>query len=224
MSQKHATARGSNHDPGLDRTGSIGSDGERALVERAQSGDRDAFEQLVFRYDRQILRLAFTMLGDREQARDVYQETFMKAYRSIARFRFDSSFYTWIYRIAKNVSIDHRRRRNRLSRESPLEADPETDPDALAPIDFLPSNSPDGDPERSLFGVEIRHAIATALEKLTGKERLVFELRHYHGLRLRAVGEEAGISEEMAKNYLFRGTKKMRSALAHLRITSATSG
>ena len=222
MSQKHATRRGSSHDPSLAATGSIGSDDERALVERAQSGNRDAFEQLVYRYDRQILRLAFHMLGDREQARDVYQETFMKAYRSIGRFRFDSSFYTWIYRIAKNVCIDHQRSQTRLSRESPLEADRETDPDAPAPIDFLHSSSLDGDPERSLFGVEIRDAVAKALEKLTGKERLVFELRHYHGLRLRAVGEVVGISEDLAKNYLFRGTRKMRAALAQFRVAGAT--
>src|SRR5881397_3192537 len=75
------------------------SDDEKLLIEQAQNGDREAFEQLVRRHDRDILRLAFHMLGNREEAREVFQETFLKAYRSLNRFRFESSFYTWIYRI-----------------------------------------------------------------------------------------------------------------------------
>src|SRR5881628_2425651 len=75
------------------------SDDEKLLIEQAQNGDREAFEQLVRRHDRDILRLAFHMLGNREEAREVFQETFLKAYRSLGRFRFESSFYTWVYRI-----------------------------------------------------------------------------------------------------------------------------
>src|SRR6476659_4021749 len=71
------------------------SEDEKLLIEQAQSGDREAFEQLVRRHDRDILRLAFPMLGNREEAREVFQETFLKAYRSLGRFRFESSFYTW---------------------------------------------------------------------------------------------------------------------------------
>src|SRR5213083_3097396 len=73
------------------------SDDEKLLIEQAQNGDREAFEQLVRRHYRDILRLAFHMLGNREEARDVFQETFLKAYRSLGRFRFASSFYTWIF-------------------------------------------------------------------------------------------------------------------------------
>ena len=83
------------------------TDEEKLLIEQAQSGDRMAFEELIRRHDREILRLAFHMLGNREEAREVFQETFLKAYRSLSRFRFESSFYTWIYRIATNVGLDH---------------------------------------------------------------------------------------------------------------------
>src|SRR3989442_14454077 len=72
------------------------SDDEKLLIEQAQNGDREAFEQLVRRHDGDILRLAFHRLGNREEAREVFQETFLKAYRSFSRFRFESSFYTWV--------------------------------------------------------------------------------------------------------------------------------
>src|SRR5215831_16788474 len=99
------------------------SEDEKLLIEQAQSGDREAFEQLVRRHDRDILRLAFHMLGNREEAREVFQETFLKAYRSLGRFRFESSFYTWIYRIATNVSLDHLRKRQTLKEEISYESD-----------------------------------------------------------------------------------------------------
>jgi RNA polymerase sigma-70 factor (ECF subfamily) len=79
---------------------------EQLLIEKAQAGDRRAFEELVFKYDRHVLRFALHMLGNRDDARDAYQETFMKAFRSIGRFRGQSTFYTWILRIATNVCLD----------------------------------------------------------------------------------------------------------------------
>ena len=84
------------------------SDGE--LVERARKGDRDAFRELVERYQRKIATLALGMLRNREDALDVVQETFTKAFQSLDRFKGDASFYTWTYRIAVNLCIDHQRR------------------------------------------------------------------------------------------------------------------
>src|ERR1700689_1336582 len=85
---------------------------ERALIERAQSGERDAFEELVHRYDRDVLRIALIILRKPEDARDVYQEAFLKIYKNLPRFRFECSFYTWTYRIVTNVCLDHLRRRS----------------------------------------------------------------------------------------------------------------
>src|SRR5256712_5545704 len=113
------------------------SEEEKLLVEQAQTGDREAFEQLVRRHDRDILRLAFHMLGNREEAREVFQETFLKAYRSLSRFRFESSFYTWVYRIATNVSLDHLRKRQTLKEEISYESDTEMNPDRPALKDTL---------------------------------------------------------------------------------------
>lgn len=189
------------------------SEEERLLIQQAQSGDREAFTQLVYRHDRDILRLAFHMLGNREDAQDVFQETFLKAYRSLARFRSDSSFYTWIYRIATNVSLDRLRKRQKLREEISYEADSTTDPDRPALKDTLEEKSYYSNPERKLYGNELGEKIQEALKTLSEKERLVFELRHYQGLRLRMIGEIMGSTEETAKNYLFRGTQKLRSYL-----------
>jgi RNA polymerase sigma-70 factor (ECF subfamily) len=83
---------------------------DQQVIERAQAGDRAAFEELVHRYDRDVLRLALNLLHSPEDARDVYQETFLKIYRNLHRFRSECSFYTWIYRIVTNVCLDHLRR------------------------------------------------------------------------------------------------------------------
>jgi RNA polymerase sigma-70 factor, ECF subfamily len=190
------------------------SDEEKLLIEQAQSGDRMAFEELIRRHDREILRLAFHMLGNREEAREVFQETFLKAYRSLSRFRFESSFYTWIYRIATNVGLDHLRKRQTLKEEVSYESDSEAHPDRPAIKDTLAATTYYSNPERRLYGKEVGARIQEALKTLSEKERLVFELRHYQGLRLKMIGEIMGSTEETAKNYLFRATQKLRSHLS----------
>ena len=190
------------------------SDEEKLLIEQAQSGDRMAFEELIRRHDREILRLAFHMLGNREEAREVFQETFLKAYRSLSRFRFESSFYTWIYRIATNVGLDHLRKRQTLKEEVSYESDSETHPDRPALKDTLAATTYYSNPERRLYGKEVGARIQEALKTLSEKERLVFELRHYQGLRLKMIGEIMGSTEETAKNYLFRATQKLRAHLS----------
>jgi len=190
------------------------SDEEKLLIEQAQSGDRMAFEELIRRHDREVLRLAFHMLGNREEAREVFQETFLKAYRSLSRFRFESSFYTWIYRIATNVGLDHLRKRQTLKEEVSYESDSESHPDRPAIKDTLAATTYYSNPERRLYGKEVGARIQEALKTLSEKERLVFELRHYQGLRLKMIGEIMGSTEETAKNYLFRATQKLRSHLS----------
>jgi len=135
------------------------SEDDKLLVGQAQSGDREAFEQLVRRHDRDILRLAFHMLGNREEAQEVFQETFLKAYRSLGRFRFDSSFYTWIYRIATNVGLDHLRKRQALKGEISFESDTEMNPDRPALKDTLAATTYYSNPERRLYGKEIGRKI-----------------------------------------------------------------
>src|SRR5579871_3762590 len=191
---------------------------ERALIERAQGGDREAFEDLVHRYDRDVLRIALNILHKPEDARDVYQEAFLKIYKNLPRFRFECSFYTWLYRIVTNVCLDHLRRRQ----ARPEDQAPEIHPNRMeeGPRDFFDhqrEHRPALDPERTLIGKEIQTRIAKAMERLSPRERVVFEMKHYQGLKLRAIGDALGTTEETVKNSLFRATRKLRSELGVLR-------
>jgi RNA polymerase sigma-70 factor, ECF subfamily len=189
---------------------------EQLLVRQAQTGNRPAFEELVRRYDRDVLRLALNLVRGAEDARDLYQEIFLRVYRNLPRFRFECSFYTWIYRVATNVCLDHLRRKNtRKEEQAPQPADGE----GLAPdfFDQQVEHRSAANPERHLLGQELGKHIEAALEGLSPRERMVFELKHYEGLRLRVIGDMLGTSEETVKNSLFRATRKLRASLDSMR-------
>jgi len=185
------------------------------LIREAQRGDRTAFDSLVRRYDQSVLRLALHMLGNEQDAQDVHQEAFLKAYRHIGNFRFECSFYTWLYRIVTNLCLDQLRRRK--SRRE----DPATVIDSRGDEMDLLSNISDtramANPARELDRKRMGECINQALDKLTPRERTVFELKHYQGLKLRTIGEMLSTTEETAKNTLFRATRKLRANLAELR-------
>ena len=183
---------------------------ETALIRAAQGGDQAAFEQLVRAYDQSVLRLAMNLLRSPEDARDVYQETFLRVYRNLNTFRFDCSFHTWIYRIATNLCLDLLRKRKVRKEESPVVATPAGTVDRL---ESVAEQRADLDPQKQLLSGQIRRRVKAALAELSPRERMVFELRHYEGLRLRNIGEALGTTEEAAKNCLFRATQKMRVAL-----------
>ena len=189
---------------------------EQALVRKAQAGDRLAFEDLVRRYDRDVLRLALNLVHRPEDARDVYQEGFLRAYRNLHRFRFECSFYTWLYRIVTNVALDHLRRRS-SHREEQAPAPKETEGVAPDFFDRQPEVRASANPEKSLLGQEVGQQIERAMKRLSARERVVFEMKHYQGLRLRAIGDLLGTSEETVKNSLFRATRKLRESLDGIR-------
>jgi RNA polymerase sigma-70 factor, ECF subfamily len=183
---------------------------EAALIRAAQDGDHAAFEQLVRAYDQSVLRLAMNLLRSPEDAHDVYQEAFLRVFRNLHSFRFDCSFHTWLYRIVTNLCLDHMRKR-KVRKEEPTVLATADGP--LDRMDTVQEERVDGDPQRYLFSGQVRQRIKEVLGELTPRERMVFELRHYQGLRLRKIGEVLGTTEEAAKNCLFRATQKMRSAL-----------
>ncbi len=183
---------------------------ESALIRAAQAGDERAFEELVRLYDQSVLRLAMNLLRSPEDANDIYQEAFLRVYRNLHNFRFDCSFHTWLYRIVTNLCLDAMRKR-KVRREEPAQFT--TSGGVLDRLDTVEESRADGDPQRNLMSVQLKERIQTILLGLTPRERMVFEMRHYQGLRLRAIGEVLGTSEEAAKNCLFRATQKMRAAL-----------
>ena len=189
---------------------------EHGLVRNAQAGDRVAFEELVHRYDREVLRLALNLVHRAEDARDIYQESFLRVYRNLHRFRFECSFYTWLYRIVTNVALDHLRRRT-SRREDQAPVPEEADGGTRDFFDRQPEPSAAANPEKRLLGEELGRHIQEAMKRLSPRERMVFELKHNQGLRLRAIGDMLGTSEETAKNSLFRATRKLRATLGDFR-------
>jgi RNA polymerase sigma-70 factor (ECF subfamily) len=172
---------------------------DAALVASAKAGGQSAYRALVERHCRNVFRLAFRMTQNEQDAEDVVQETFLRAYRNIDSFRVDSGFGTWLYRIAANCSLDFVRARERR-RTGPM---PETG-------DF---RTPHPGPERLAFSGELRGRIAAALAELTPMERAAFSMRHFDGLSIDEISRSLGPSSGAVKNSIFRAAAKLRQAL-----------
>jgi RNA polymerase sigma-70 factor (ECF subfamily) len=185
------------------------------FIREAQKGSRPAFDALVRRYDQPVLRLALHMLGSEQDAQDVHQEAFIKAYRHLGNFRFECSFYTWMYRIVTNLCLDQLRRRKSRREDSSTMIDASGEEHDL--LANLSDDRAMANPARELERKQLATSIAAALDTLTPRERMVFELKHYQGLRLRTIGEMLNTTEETAKNTLFRATRKLRAKLATVR-------
>ncbi|MBI4168345.1 MAG: sigma-70 family RNA polymerase sigma factor [Acidobacteria bacterium] len=188
---------------------------ESALIARAREGSRAAFEELVHLYDRSVLRLALRIVGSEEAAHDIYQEAFLRIFRSIHDFRQECAFRTWVFRVVTNLCLDHLRRAGKRQEEGPVGPRGESE---ARPLEALVADErPDGDPERVLARTEIRRRVEAALAGLPPRERLVFELRHEEGLRAGAIAEVLETSEETVRNCLYRAHRHLRSALGDMR-------
>lgn len=188
------------------------------LVHRAQQGDSAAFEELVRNYDRSVLRLAMHLTDSAEDAQDIYQETFLHAYQNIGRFRFECSFYTWIYRIATNLCCDYLRRRQAHDPYAYSERhSDENDVREEVQLDRASDQQVGASRERSALSGELRKKIRRALNKLSARERLVLELSHYEGLKLQTVASILSTTENTVKNSLVRATHKLHLWLAEMR-------
>jgi RNA polymerase sigma-70 factor (ECF subfamily) len=178
---------------------------DAAAVARAMTGDEDAFRVLVERHSRSVFRLAYRMTGSAEDAEDVVQEAFVRAYRQLARFEARSNFATWLYRIGFNCAIDHLRGRNdRETRQAPEKLD------RLAPPAAGPTS------EDLVFAGQIGERVQQALNALSEQERAAFLMRHYHGCSIDEICNALGLRTNAAKHSIFRAVKKMRAELQPL--------
>jgi RNA polymerase sigma-70 factor (ECF subfamily) len=161
------------------------------------------------------LGLGLHLTGCEADAQEIHQEAFLKAYRYLGNFRFECSFYTWIYRIVTNLCLDLLRRRKSRREDQAVVLDASgAEMDLLSNVsDERSMANPDRELERKFLG----ERIIAALDTLTPRERMVFELKHYQGLKLRTIGEMLNTTEETAKDTLFRATRKLRTNLANLR-------
>jgi RNA polymerase sigma-70 factor, ECF subfamily len=175
-------------------------------VERAQSGDSDAFRLLVEQHSRAVFRLAFRMTGNEQDAEDVVQETFLRAYRQLDKYEARASFSTWLYRIASNYSLDLIRMRKR--HEDKRERGKVEERDILQ---TLPVNTPG--PDRIVYSSQVQERVNEALNELSAQERTAFVLRHFEGMSIDEIGETLGTGTNATKHSIFRAVQKLRRSL-----------
>jgi RNA polymerase sigma-70 factor, ECF subfamily len=182
------------------------------LIREAQGGSHSAFSALISRYDQGALRLALRLSGSESDTQDICQEAFLRAYRNLRSFRIESSFYTWLYRIVANLCMDYLRKKQVRNEHDLVLHDSSGKESNL--IDQLPDGRSGSNPEKELLRQGLGERIQRSLKRLSHRERMVFELRHFHGLSLHSIGEILKTNESVVKTSLFRGTQKLRKALS----------
>jgi RNA polymerase sigma-70 factor (ECF subfamily) len=171
------------------------------LIPLAADGDRAAFQLLVERHRRMVYRVAYQFAGNHHDADDIAQEVFIKVYRSLDRFRRDAQFTSWLYRIAMNACIDHRRRHG----GRPEEGGPRL---ALAS-----ACAAEPGPEERAYAGELGRALRAAIDRLPPRQRLIFVMRHFEDLKLLDIARALGLAEGTVKRQLHAAVHRLRRIL-----------
>jgi RNA polymerase sigma-70 factor, ECF subfamily len=182
---------------------------DAAAVALARDGDSEAFRALVDRHSRAVYRLAHRMTGTSQDAEDVVQETFLKAYKQLSRFESRANFGTWLHRIAVNCSIDLIR--SRPHREAGHDA---SDLEQFGADEHVDAGR--ASPERLMLSTEVHDRITAAMEALSRMERAAFVLRHFEGQSIDEISRSLGLKTNATKHSIFRAVRKMRAALEPL--------
>ena len=183
---------------------------DAVAVERTMAGDRDAFRVLVERHSHNVFRLAYRMTGNRQDAEEVVQEAFLRAYQKLGQFAARANFGTWVYRIAANYAIDRMRQRKKeeARKVAPAVHEQGTEND---PVTLVRDAAPT--PERLAHNIELRKHMEIALAALSHSERTAFVMRHWEGCAIEEIAEVLKSSSGAAKNTVFRAVQKLRLAL-----------
>ena len=179
---------------------------ERELIERFQNGDTEAFNPLVLKYQQKIYNLLYLRIGDREAAKDLSQDVFLKAFQALPHFKQDSAFYSWLYRIAINCSIDFIRKQKRREVLMFGELPPDAD-DTLQMMRVYPS------PAEVLENEELGRIIRKAVRQLSPGQRRVFKLRYRRELPIKEIAIRLNKSEGTIKAHLHHAHQQLRSML-----------
>jgi RNA polymerase sigma-70 factor (ECF subfamily) len=180
---------------------------DEELVASAQKGDRRAFEELVERHKHKAYHIAFDFSRDREEAKDLSQEAFLKAFTNLNNFDGRSSFYTWFYRILVNLCLDYKRRQKRR---------PTDEFDETVERQVEPSHEPrmPMSPDQHVFAGQFSRKVGVALEALPAKQRTAFILKNHQGLSIREIAEMMQTAEGTVKVHLHRAVTSLRQRLA----------
>ncbi len=183
------------------------------LIKQAQKGNMASFEELLYRYDKQVLNIATSFRNNEEDAKDIYQEVFMRVYKGLKNFQFKSEFSTWLYRITTNVCISFKRREGKhnidsLDREIRID-----DEDGGKVSDFIAG---DEITDNQAVGSDLSVHIKDAVDTLPEKQKMAFILKYYEGYKIKEIAQMMQCSDGTIKRYLFTATNKMRDQLKHV--------
>ena len=181
------------------------------LILQAQKGNQNAFEELVYRYDRNVLSIAFKYANNEDDAKDLYQEVFIRVYRGIKYFRFQSEFSTWLFRITTNVCLTYKSRSKEHLRVS-IDNNYDDEENEISTTKELVY---DGlSPEEISSGTDLGEIVNAAVDSLSPKQRMTFILKHYEGYKIREIAEMLNCKEGTVKKYLFDAIKNLRKKLS----------
>ena len=181
------------------------------LIIQVQKGSQNAFEELVYRYDRNVLSVTLKYANNEDDAKDLYQEVFIRVYRGLKNFRFQSEFSTWLFRIATNVCLTYKSRsKEHLKVSINQNFDVEDQEISMSKEPVYEGLSP----EEISSGAEIGELVNEAVELLSPKQKMTFILKHYEGYKIREIAEMMNCKEGTVKKYLFDAVKNLRKKLS----------
>jgi RNA polymerase sigma-70 factor, ECF subfamily len=182
---------------------------DNELILQAKAGNDAAFEELIYRFDKSVLAIALRYVGDRDEAKDIYQEVFIRVYRGIKKFEMKSEFSTWLFRITTNVCLTHKSKSKKHLQVS-INEQFETEDDELSMYELADEEY---DPGNLMLDKDLGEFISKAVDSLSSKQKMTFILKHYEGYKLREIAKMMNCKEGTVKKYLFDAIRNLRKKL-----------
>jgi RNA polymerase sigma-70 factor, ECF subfamily len=183
---------------------------DKDLILKAVENDHSAFEELVYRYDRSVLSIALRYSKDEDEAKDIYQEVFIRVFRGLKKFQFQSEFSTWLFRITTNVCLTYISRKKVHTKLSEFENNEGDNFDSMSQEELIYDGI---SPEEETTGNDVSEIVNAAVETLSPKQKITFVLKHYEGYKIREISEMLGCKEGTVKKYLFDAVKNLKKKL-----------
>ena len=189
---------------------------DNELIIQAKSGNDAAFEELIYRYDRSVLAIALKYVHDTDEAKDIYQEVFIRVYRGLKNFEMKSEFSTWLFRIATNVCLSYKSRSKKHLQQS-IDEQIATEDDEVLKYDLADDEM---DPGEIMINLDLGDIIRRAVDSLSSKQRMTFILKHYEGYKIREIADMLNCKEGTVKKYLFDAIRNLRKKLKPIHQTA----
>jgi len=189
---------------------------DNELLIQAKSGNVAAFEELIYRYDRSVLAIALKFVHDTDEAKDIYQEVFIRVYRGLKNFEMKSEFSTWLFRIATNVCLTHKSRSKKHLQLS-IDEHIVTEDDEVQKYELA---NDELDPGEIMTNIDLGNIIRSAVDSLSSKQRMTFILKHYEGYKIREIADMLNCKEGTVKKYLFDAIRNLRKKLKPIHQTA----